>query len=119
MPWCVAVSLLHFVLDLPDTALKHGNGGIALIQRYIVTVPMKIVSAGVNRNVLEVLIVNADHMKVGTEVHAHRRDRFVLRNLKYDLQVMITDSLKLLRPTEMSEDEPPDRANIEIIFKGL
>jgi len=65
VPWCVAVSLLYFVLDLPDTALKHGDGGIALIQRYIVTVPMKIVSAGVNRNVLEVLIVNANHMKVG------------------------------------------------------
>jgi len=43
----------------------------------------------------------------------------MLRNLKYDLQVMITDGLKLLRPTEMPEDEPPDRANVEIIFKGL
>src|SRR5712691_9146373 len=52
VPWCVAVSLLHFVLNLPDTALEHGNGWITLIQRYIVAVPMKIVSAGVNRNVL-------------------------------------------------------------------
>jgi len=54
-----------------------------------------------------------------TEVHAHRRDRFVLRNIKYDPQVMITDGLKPLRPTEMLEDEPPGRENVEIIFKGL
>ena len=43
----------------------------------------------------------------------------MLRNIKYDPQVMITDGLKLLRPTEMLEDEPPGRANVEIIFKGL
>ena len=116
VPWCVAVSLLHFLLDLPDTALKDGDGGITLIQWYVVTVPMKIVSAGVNRNVLEVLIVNANHMKV---VHAHRGYRFVLGNIKYGLQVMITDGLKPLRPTEMLEDEPPGRANVEIIFEGL
>jgi hypothetical protein len=64
VPWCVAVSLLYLVLNLPDTALKHGNGGIALIQWYVVTVPMKIISTGVNRDILEVLIVNANHMKV-------------------------------------------------------
>jgi hypothetical protein len=43
----------------------------------------------------------------------------VLRDIKYDPQVMIANGLKLLCPTEMLEDEPPGRANIEIIFKGL
>lgn len=57
--------------------------------------------------------------RLETEVHAHRGDRFVLRNIKYGPQVMIADGLKPLRPTEMLEDEPPGRENVEIIFEGL
>jgi hypothetical protein len=53
MRWRDAVSLAHFFLNLADTTLKYGNGGIALFQRYIVTVPMEIISAGMNCNVLE------------------------------------------------------------------
>jgi hypothetical protein len=50
--WCYAVSLAHFFLNLADTALKYGNGGIAVLQRYIITIPMKVISAGMNCNVL-------------------------------------------------------------------
>jgi hypothetical protein len=57
--------------------------------------------------------------RLETEVHAHRGDRFVLGDIKYDPQIMITDGLKPLRPTKMLEDETPGRENVEIIFKWL
>jgi hypothetical protein len=93
--WCNAVSLVHFFLNLADTALKYGNGGIAVFQRYIITVPMKVISAGMNCNVLGCVSVQMAQSQE-TRSRAHRGDRFVFGNLKDDPQVTIGDTLKPL-----------------------
>jgi hypothetical protein len=48
-----AQSLAHFFLNLADTALINGDGGKTIFPRYIATISIKVVSAGVNRDVLE------------------------------------------------------------------
>jgi hypothetical protein len=57
--------------------------------------------------------------KLETGARAHRGNGVALRNAKDAPQVNIRDVLKLLCPTEMLENEPPRRANVEIIFKRL
>jgi hypothetical protein len=51
-----AQSLAHFFLNLTDTTLIYGDGGKAFFPRYIATIPTKVVSAGVNRDVLDCYI---------------------------------------------------------------
>ena len=111
------MSLAHFFLNLADTTLEYGNGGIAFVQRYIITVPMKIISAGMDCNVLEEC--QCELPKARKQARTYRRDRFVVGNLKDDPQVTISDALKPLCPTEVLEGEPPRRANVEIILKRL
>jgi hypothetical protein len=109
-------SLARFFLNLPDTTLINRDGGKAFFPRYILTVPAKVVSAGVDCDVLE---SNKPPRARYQLTPTHWGNRFVARDTEDDPQVIISDGLKPLGPTEMLDDKSPRRADRRVIFEWL